>query len=934
MATRTLLSLKPREFGLTEPLSQMIEFIDQGMARLVLEQEGEECLKSVRAIYELGFDHSRAERELADLLSDPEKIHRVARVYTMLFQLINLAEQVEIVRMNRSRNPRPESLDSTLNELKDEIGPEELEEIVARIEVIPTLTAHPTEARRRAVLIKLSEAAEVLVEAVSEMQNANLWHSLDFHRYADVRFSRILEAIWTTDEMRVVEITVGEEVSQALFYFRNTILKVVPWLRRDFREAAEEQFGLNSLELSAPNYRSWVGGDRDGNPNVTVDVTRDTLAQHRGTVLEAYREMLGELRDLLSISTVRVGVSEALDQRLSALLDETDISEKDRNRYGSEKYALFCLAMKRKIEGNQAGDGLAEGKASYSGPEEFLEDLKLVRASLNQNGCSRLASSGTLQDAIDRVDAFGFHLASLDIRQHSEEHEVAVDALLLGAGVIRKEGHYIDLDSAGKCRLLTDELMNPRPLVGSDWVSSQEVEKARDLLKLITESHRNLGTETVQAYIVSMTHDASDLLEVLLLSKDAGLTRVDADGTVHASIDVVPLFETIEDLRAAEGVLDELFQNDFYRKYLAGRGMRQEVMLGYSDSSKDGGYLAANLNLFRAQRMIADITAKHGVKLRFFHGRGGTVGRGGGRANRAIRGQPAGSFDGSIRFTEQGEVISFRYGLAPIAHRHMEQIVSASLLETAEVLSQQDRLEQERKSELERIAFVEEFSERARQVYRDLVYKNPGFWEFYTTVTPIRAVSRLPIASRPVMRPGKKYTGVEGMRAIPWNFAWVQSRYTLPGWYGIGSAYKALADESEEFRVGLQECYREWPFFATVIANAELELARADLETAAMYAKELGGPDSVAMHDRIVEEHELTLKAISEITGAEDLMSSYRTISNTIRFRNPAVLPLNHLQIAVLKAAGSDWEAPIEKPWEAALLQTVAGIAAGMQSTG
>lgn len=929
MEHSSLLSLRPRDFGLTEPLSRMIEFIDRGMARLVLEQEGEECLSQVRRLYALGHDHESLEKTIPELAGDPKAAHRCARVYTMLFQLINLAEQVEIVRVNRSRNPRPESLDATLAKLKEEITADDLRKIVERIEVIPTLTAHPTEARRRAVLLKLSEAAELLAESCSEVQSANLQRSLDFYRFAEVRFSRILEAIWTTDEMRSVDVTVAEEVAQALFYLRTTILSVVPWLRRDFHEAARVHFGVEDATLGAPIYRSWVGGDRDGNPNVTVEATRDALTAHRQTILDAYVEMLEGLRDLLSVSTARTETSPQLESRLAELVSQNELSEEELRRYEFERYALFCIAMRHAVESidKQRGKG-------YSSPLEFQRDLEILQSSLAENGCMRLASSGLLQDAVSRVQAFGFHLASLDVRQHSEQHEAAVDQLLHGAAVIRKQGHYLDLEPDKKARLLTEELLNPRPMVAPDWRGTDEVEGVRDLFRLIADSHDKIGPLSIQTYIVSMTHDASDLLEVLLLCKDAGLTRLEPDGTVHAAIDVVPLFETIEDLQAAESVLDGLFKNDFYRKYLVARGTRQEVMLGYSDSSKDGGYLAANLNLFSAQRKISDMAKEYGVSVRFFHGRGGTVGRGGGRANRAIRGQPVGSFDGSIRFTEQGEVISFRYGLAPIAHRHMEQIVSASLLETAEVVSQEDAVDRERASELERIKFVEDFSEAARRVYRELVYQNEDFWDFYTSVTPIRAVSRLPIASRPVMRPGKKYSGVEGMRAIPWNFAWVQSRYTLPGWYGIGTAFKEMTARDEEFRSKIRDCYENWPFFATVIANAELELARAELGTASLYAEQLGEDRFRDIHRMIVAEYEATVDAIKEITGVDELMSSYKTISNTIDFRNPAVLPLNHLQVCVLKQAGKDWSAPMEKDVEAALLQTVAGIAAGMQSTG
>jgi phosphoenolpyruvate carboxylase len=560
-----------------------------------------------------------------------------------------------------------------------------------------------------------------------------------------------------------------------------------------------------------------------------------------------------------------------------------------------------------------------------------------MQESLREIHSDLMADSGGLAQLVIQVRTFGFHLATLDVRQHSDEHLPVLDAMISASGLLPASRPYSSLPEDEKVRLLTRELMNPRPLLPPEWTSSPDLLAVLDVFEVIRRAQRYISPQAVNTYIISMTHGTSDILEVLLLSKEAGLLRWRMEGTtprLESDIDVVPLFETIDDLRRCDGLMRGLFANRAYREQVRARGNFQEIMLGYSDSSKDGGFLAANWALQDTQARMARVCRSAGVDLRLFHGRGGTVGRGGGRANRAILSQPPGSFDGRIRFTEQGEVISFRYSLAPIAHRHLEQIVNATLQSAAQTIG---RMKKKRESAAWHKAMID-MAAKSREVYRALVYDDPEFWAFYTQATPIAHISRLPIASRPVFRPGKQIAGIEDLRAIPWVFAWVQSRYVLPGWYGLGTALSWFVEQSPDNLPLLQRMYREWAFFKTVVDAAQLELVRAHLPTAEMYAARVK-PAKLGrrIHKRIEEELKSTHHWLLQLTQQDALLNHATVVRATVELRNPAVAPLSLLQVAMLR----HWDAHLEDcseeesaAWREAILLSIAGIAAAMQSTG
>lgn len=883
MPQSPFLNLDPASFGLPEALCKDISLFNDALGLVLKEQEGEWILDSCQGL----VDGKPIKGD------DPHKIEKAARAFTVFFQILNVLEQKAIVAANRQAGVRRESIAEALKQVSDVD--------LNRLEIVPTFTAHPTEAKRRAVQEKIYRIAEVL-DSGPEGQGG-LAAPLDLEEARVREIHQILTELWQTDEMRAKTLSVEEEVRNVLFFFERTVLKVVPWLLEDVERASGK-----SLDKPLLSYRSWVGGDRDGNPNVTPEVTWWTLLEHRKLALETLHERAYQLRRELTMSTKRVGVSDDFLQVLENLEAKYPPTEYQASRYPQEPYVRICLCLEKAIKAE-----LESSSPSRLRFHEVSKAVEAIEASLLANQGQGAVGSGNFSRLKWQLRTFGFHLAPLDIRQHSREHERAFDEIFTAAQV-QIDPPYSQLDEKAKVALLTKELENPRPLIPVGFQGSQETERVIGIFRVIHRAIVELGRESIGTFIVSMTHGVSDMLEVLVLARQFQLGPEFPAGGLH----IAPLFETIDDLGEGSQVLEELLASPAYRKTLAsphGKPLA-EIMLGYSDSSKDGGYFAANWALQSAIRNLDIAADKHGVEIEFFHGRGGTVGRGGGRANRAILAQPKGSFSGPIRFTEQGEVISFRYGFPAIAHRHLEQIVSACVL----ALSGEGEAEN---LELEKL--FQRLAETSRQEYRKLVYDLPEFWDFYSTCTPIDFIQYLTIASRPVFRPGGT-EGVEGLRAIPWNFAWVQSRIGLPGWYGLGSAL-----ESEDIET-LKRAYQESRFFKTVLDNAQLELKRAHMATAEMYAAL--GTTGMQVFDLIKDELEKTKSKLLEISGSSELLQSAKTVRQTVDFRNPIIMPLNRLQVELMKKWPDLSEEDQGGTWRDAMLQTIAGIAAGMQSTG
>ena len=922
---RSFLNLEPEAYGLSECLSRDLRILDRLLGKVLTEQEGSNLIDLARRL--VADKHPDPRTLLAQIpeLADPKTVRQLSRAFTVMFQLLNVAEQKEIVHVNRERRGvRRESISEAVSQLKARgLSAQQVADLVANIKIEPTLTAHPTEAKRKTVLDKLQSIALLLDEA---QLPPTLRDPLDTQGRAQDEIGRTLTELWQTDEMRATRLTVDEEVRNALYFFERTILDVVPWLHQDLERALAEHYPNDKISVPTfLTYRSWVGGDRDGNPNVTADVTWQTLLEHRAVALECYLKAVQVLRREFTQSVKLVPASPALLDSVAEIQSHLPFRADQLNRYSQEPYVIKLLGVEIRLTEslNKTLSMIATGRTGgfphvYETPQEALDDLRMVQASLAQNLADGLANQGRLPHLIRQIEAFGFHLATLDVRQHSEEHARAFDEIFRAAQVVPENETYSELDEPAKIALLTRELSGPRPLLAPSYPGTESTHRVLDVFHVIRRAREELGPKVIQAYIISMTHGISDLLEALVLAKEAGL---------GSDLDIVPLFETIEDLHLCGPLLRELFANPAYQKHLTARGGTQEVMLGYSDSSKDGGFLAANWALQNTLADVAQVTEDTGVPIRLFHGRGGTVGRGGGRANRAILSQPAGSFGGKIRFTEQGEVISFRYSLPPIAHRHLEQIVSAVLLAAAGTGAAG--------AEAKYAETMADLEDRSRKAYRELVYDDQEFWSYYTQATPIEHIALLPIASRPVFRPGNALAGIEGLRAIPWNFAWVQARTTLVGWYGRGSALASFVAEDPGRLATLQEMHAEWPFFRTVLSNAQLELARAHLPTAQMYVdrvqpKELGERIS----GKIVSEHARSVDMLLKVTNQQNLLEHAQVVRNTINFRNPAVMPLSVMQVILMNAWAELSEDEQAGIWREAMLQSIAGIAAAMQSTG
>jgi phosphoenolpyruvate carboxylase len=939
------LDLHPERAGLSESLCEDIGLIDRLLGAVLSSQTDGDLLAVARALHkEQHASDPRTLFERMPQLRDPGFAQRVLRGYTILFQLINTAEQKEIVRANREHfvrggeGERSESIGEAVHALHAAgVSAAEMQALIDRLDVWPTLTAHPTEARRRSVLDKLQAIGRALV---AHGDAPPLDGRLAAHQPLEEEVRRLLTTLWQTDELRASPLTVVDEAANTLYFIEHSILDILAWLHEDLRAALGRYYPGQAFRIGPfVRYGSWVGGDRDGNPNVSAEVTWQTLIRHKRLILEHYIARVIELRREITVSTRLAAVSEQLRQSIAADATAIALPPETLQRFRVEPYALKLVYVESRLAatlahvnalGSFESPALPPGGHAYTSATAFLEDLALIHESLISNRGEALAERGPLAHLIAQATACRFHLATLDIRQHSEEHERAVDALIAAAHVLPLDTKYSTLSEQEKVALLTRELSNPRPLLSHDRSTAGEAKRVLDVFDVVRNAQRLLSPEAITTYIISMTHGVSDVLEVLLLAKEVGLFRwVSRDGEqrLESDIDVVPLFETIDDLQRCGGLMRSLYEAPAYRRHLYARGNFQEIMLGYSDSSKDGGFFAANATLYETQARLAEVCREAGVRTRFFHGRGGTVGRGGGRANRAILSQPSGSFDGAIRFTEQGEIVSFRYSMAALGHRHMEQIVSAALIAASDKTAQAQVRE-------EWLEAMRHMARHSLAVYRALVHEDPEFWSFYTQATPISYISRLPIASRPASR-ARQLGGLESLRAIPWVFAWIQNRYVVPGWYGLGSALKDYAEASEDNAALLGTMYRDWLFFKMVINNAQLELLRADLPTAAWYAQRVQPPElGTRMHERLTQEHALAREWILRLTGHDELLGHAPMVRRTVELRNPTMLPLSKIQVALLDVLEGEGESPQGAAWQDAMLLSIAGIAAAMQSTG
>lgn len=913
---------------LREALSGQIHLLGDLLGQTIIEQEGRglfDLVEEIRALAKLGRagDAAASERLLALLTDLPlDQARVVIKAFATYFQLVNLAEEQQRVRVLRQRRraayergtPMDETIAAAVERLKEEgLSAGEVRALLKKLCIMPVFTAHPTEAKRRTVLTKLRRISQALY-------NLDL-HALLPGEEADlIAFIREeIVSLWQTDETRPRRPTVLDEVRNGLYYFETTVFDLAPQMYAELSTALAQSYPGERFEIPPfLQFGSWIGGDRDGNPFVTLGVTEETLREQKALALRLYQRAIDRMHGLLSMAE-RLGISDEL--RASIQADAAAFPEDARRvelRYPLQPYRQKMAFIYRKLAATLEANHRpwrADHRPipnTYERVEAFLADLHLVQESLRAHKGEVLAE-GRLATLIRQAEIFGFHLATLDVRQHAERHAQALQELFRRYQIAE---HYAAWPESRKVELLAREVLNPRPLAPAQLDFSAATNETVELFRLIRRAHQRIGPRAIQSYVISMTTGASDVLAVQLLAKDAGLA---------GALDIVPLFETIEDLHAAPGIMEALFTCEAYRQHLEQRGWHQQIMIGYSDSNKDGGYLTANWELFRAQRALAAICDRFGVTLTLFHGRGGTIGRGGGPTNRAILAQPPESVRGRIKLTEQGETITERYAHPEIAHRHLEQIISAVLLTSGR------RPSTEPAPVARWQGVMEQLSPRAEAAYRDLV-NNPAMLRYFHEATPIDEIERLNIGSRPAKR--KETAGIADLRAIPWVFAWTQSRVVLPGWYGLGTALGDwMADDSERLAV-LQEMYRAWPFFRTTIDNAQMSMRKADVAIAAAYA-DLATPETrEAIFPRLCLEYRYTEQTILAVTGQSDLLDNEPWLQRSIRLRNPYVDPLNYIQVALTRRLRrASPEAPTDEISDLILL-SVNGIAAGLRNTG
>ncbi len=908
------------------PLREDIRLLGRILGDTIRNQEGDAVFDIVEHVRQTSIRFHRdedmvARRELAETLSGISRADatRLAQAFSHFSHLANIAEDQHHIRRTRAHAlaasaPREGTMLQALTRAQRAgISPRRLQSFFAEALICPVLTAHPTEVRRKSAIDRESEVAFVL----AERDRVRL--TPDEEKACQETLRRAVLTLWQTSILRRERLRVVDEVTNGLAYYDQTFLREIPRFYADLEDqlAASDPAWAQEELPSFLRMGSWIGGDRDGNPYVTAAALRQALQMHSKRVLEFYLSEVYNLAAELPLDAKLVHVSDPLQ-----LLAEKSPDQSPHRR--DEPYRLALSAIHARLTATSRA--IAHGDMTpvsigetppYPAPEEFLGDLQMVDRSLMRNGSGMLAR-GRLRALRRAVSVFGFHLAGIDTRQNSKTvHERVVAEML---EISASGPNYKTLSEDERIALLAAELATPRPL-GSPYVRySGETASELAILREAAKAHWRYGAASVPNYVVSRTEGVSDVLEAALLLKEVGLLRP-REGALDMNI--VPLFETIEDLRQCSAVLDRLLGLPAYARLLGSRGRVQEVMLGYSDSNKDGGFLTSGWELYKAEIALVETFRKHDVRLRLFHGRGGTVSRGGGPSYQAILAQPGGAVQGSIRITEQGEVIAAKYSNPELGRRNLESIVAATMEAT---LLQPDHTA----PRPEYLKTMEELSGVAYRTYRALVYETDGFERYFWESTVIDEIAKLNIGSRPASRsPSRR---IEDLRAIPWVFGWAQCRLMLPGWYGFGSAVRSwLEAYPDDGIVTLQTMYRDWPFFRTLLSNLDMVLAKSDIAIASRYSELVEPGLREAIFPRVRDEWQLSISQLNAILEQDSLLSQNPLLARSIRNRFPYIDPLNHLQIELLKRHRAGDIAPevVE-----AIHLTINGIAAGLRNSG
>ena len=947
-------------------LRHRLKVVEDLLEAVLLEECGQVLVDLLRQLRSMCSPEGQApEYPAQEVLAVVESLDlneaiRAARAFALYFQLINIVEQ-----QYEQEEKQQHSIDASGGEAfpvgtfrwlfpelkRQNVPPRHIQELIDNLDIHLVFTAHPTEIVRHTVREKQRSIAKLLrqFEQANPMPDVGIEHNLHLPLTweAEAIQEQLTEEVrmwWRTDELNQTRPTVLDEADYALHYFQEVLFDAIPSLYDRLARSIEASFPhLKPPKYNFCKFGSWVGSDRDGNPSVTPEITWQTACYQRSLVLEKYISSVAKLGSLLSLSQHWTDVSQDLLNSLG--LDQAQmpkIYDQFSVKFRQEPYRLKLAYIRQRLEnthernqqvralGWQASEHAPETKDHsllYKTDADFLAELRLIQRSLVGTNLNCKA----LGHLIRQVEVYGFHLAHLDIRQESNVHEQAISEVAEYLKILPRP--YPELSEPERVEWLTHELQTRRPLIPGNLRFSDKTNETITTFRMLAKLQQEFSTEICHTYIISMNHSVSDMLEVLLLAKEAGLFD---PGTCTGTLAVVPLFETVEDLKGAPEVLKELFELPLYRNYLGCHEHLQEVMLGYSDSNKDSGFLSSNWEIYKAQQSLQLVAAKYDLNLRIFHGRGGSVGRGGGPTYEAILAQPGRSINGRIKITEQGEVLASKYSLPEIALYNLETIATA-VIQSGLLPSSSDTLP----SWLEA---MEDLAMRSRQVYRQLIYEQPHLADFFHQVTPLEEISQLQISSRPARRAGKR--DLASLRAIPWVFGWTQSRFLLPSWYGVGTAIDEFLNEDPvgHFTL-LQFFYAKWPFFKTAISRVEMTLAKTDLQIAHHYVRQLTDPGfteiSAQLFEQIALEYHRTCEVVMKITGHHQLLDGDADLQKSVQIRNGSIVPLGFIQASLIKrlrqhASGSvDLRSRYSRNelLRGALL-TVNGIAAGMRNTG
>lgn len=957
-------------------LQQYIEFVEDLWESVLKEACGSRLIELLQQLRDLCSPEGQAtdqpKQDIHSLVANLplDEAVKAVRAFALYFQLINIVEQhceqkerQFLLRSTSSTGAPdrvsfptadPDTFGALFSHLKQvNVPPNLIRQLMADLDINLVFTAHPTEIVRHTIRNKQRRIAEILEQLdrlVSDPSALATNHSWEVARSTEALREEI-RLWWFTDEIHQFKPSVLDEVDYTLHYFQEVLFDTAPQLFQRLQHSLRQFFPT----IAAPahnfcRFGSWVGSDRDGNPAVTSRVTWSTACYQRGIVLRKYQQSVRELSSLLSLSANRSEVSgELLDTLGRDANYQPKLYSNIAHRYIREPYRMKLAYIQERLDNTiQRNEWVKERESIqatnrepevthtfYRYSQEFLTDLQIIRRSLQQNGLT----VGPVEDLICQVEVFGFNLTHLDIRQESPVHANAIAEIAAYLQILPKP--YREMSESQRVAWLTGELQTRRPMIPSELPFSPETRELIETLQVVRSMQQEFGQGICNTYIISMSHDVSDVLEVMLLAKEVGLYD---PATGMGTMRIVPLFETVEDLQKAPLVMTELFELPLYRSALAGGHQPasstlalnlQEVMLGYSDSNKDSGFLSSNWEIHKAQKSLQAIADNYGVRLRIFHGRGGSVGRGGGPSYDAIRAQPSNSVNGRIKITEQGEVLASKYSLPELALYNLEKVATA-VIGVSLLGSNYDDIAAWNQ-------VMEDLAAKSRDRYRQLIYERPEFIEFFHQVTPIEEISKLQISSRPARRKGKK--DLASLRAIPWVFSWTQSRFLLPAWYGVGSALHEFIQENEEINFHLlRSFYRDWRFFRMAMSKVEMTLAKVDMQIAKHYVAELAGSEDkerfMALFREIEAEFDLTCSLLLKISGHQQLLEDNPELQRSVQLRNGSIVPLGFLQVSLLSRLRQfDSQMPTayrdkkSDLLDGALL-TINGIAAGMRNTG